>query len=68
MNAHILHCCSAPSSFLIEYGLGSKFYVCSSCLLLKHWSRGIKKKTIIAELENGFERPLSSTMDVSNND
>jgi len=49
MTNHIPQCCQNIPSFLIEYGLGSKFYVCSSCLLLKHWSRGIKKREEITK-------------------
>ena len=54
--------------FLISYFTSSQFYVCENCINLGHWSRGIKKKTTIVELETGFERPSSSTMGVINND
>ena len=66
MNSNILRCCKHSPLFLIEYCIGSKFYVCDSCILFNYWSRGIKEKTPITELETGFERPSSSEMDVIN--
>jgi len=62
----ILRCCENTPLFLVVYNIGSKFYVCNSCLKSGCWSRGIKEKTPITELETGFERPSSSEMDVIN--
>ncbi len=43
----ILTCCSNQPSFLVTYKIGSKFYVCDSCISIDYWSRGIKEKAII---------------------
>jgi len=48
----ILPCCVNPPIFLIEYILGSKFYVCNSCIKSCCWSRGIKEKTTINNSSN----------------
>ena len=40
-------CCVNSPMFLIEYILGSKFLVCSSCIKSSCWSRGIKEKISI---------------------
>ena len=58
MNNQIPQCCQNTPTFLIEYVLGSKFHVCKSCLLLKHWSRGIKNKVPVTEIV-GQGRPDS---------
>ena len=58
MQKEILRCCKNTSLFLIEYNFGSKFYVCNSCILLKHWSRGIKNKVLVTEIV-GQGRPDS---------
>jgi len=58
MNNQIPKCCINVSKYLVLYKIGSKFYVCSSCLLLKHWSRGIKEKKPISEID-GQGRPHS---------
>ncbi len=43
----ILSCCGNTPSFLITYKIGTKFYVCDSCINIDYWSRGIKEKAII---------------------
>lgn len=68
MNSQILKCSNNNLKYFETYRIDSKFYVYKSCITLDHWSRGIKKKTTVAELENGFERPSSSTRDMINND
>jgi len=44
MNNQILKCCINVSKYLVSYKIGSKFYVCESCLTLDYWSRGIESK------------------------
>ncbi len=41
---NILRCCKNKPAFVVAYKIGSKFYVCESCLTLDHWSRGIESK------------------------
>ena len=60
MNTYILQCCQNSPTFLIEYNFGSKFHVCSSCILLKHWSRGIKEKTPFTDLKNKLPEGIVS--------
>ena len=50
MNNQIRVCGHNPHLFLIEYNIGSRFFVCNSCILLKHWSRGIKNKKPYSEI------------------
>ena len=44
MASVILRCCKNISFFMVTYCIGSKFYVCDSCIKLDCWSRGIKEK------------------------
>lgn len=48
----VLSCCGNTSSFLITYKIGTKFYVCDSCISIDYWSRGIKEKAIIKFADN----------------
>jgi len=60
MTEQIPKCCKNDPSFLIEYLLGSKFLVCNSCILEKHWSRGIKNKVPVTEIDGqGRPNPIS---------
>jgi len=59
MTSVILRCCENIPLFLVVYHIGSKFYVCNSCIKLGCWFRGIKEKRIITELETSFERSSS---------
>ena len=52
MTSGILRCCENIPSLLVEYHIDSKFYVCDSCIKLGCWSRGIKEKMPITELES----------------
>lgn len=58
MTKHALRCCQNTSSFLITYRIGSKFYVCNSCLSKKIWSSGIQEKKPVTEID-GQGRPSS---------
>ena len=58
MNDQIRGCGHTPPAFLVTYFLGSIFIVCDSCILLKHWSRGIKNKVLVTEIV-GQGRPDS---------
>ncbi len=44
MNGVVLRCCSGESKFRVTYVTGSTYIVCSDCMNLPHWSRGIKSK------------------------
>jgi len=44
MKQQILRCCKKPPFFLVMYVIGSQYLVCSSCINLEHWSRGIESK------------------------
>ncbi len=44
MTEQILKCCNNNSKYLVTYRIGSKFFVCESCINLDHWSRGIESK------------------------
>jgi len=52
--------CGHTPSFFVEYVFGSKFYVCDSCIKLKHWSRGIKKKISITNIKNELPEGIVS--------
>jgi len=54
------HCCPNYPKYLVSYRIGSQFFVCGDCISREYWSRGIKEKIPIAELE-GHGRPKSSS-------
>ena len=58
MNNQIRPCGHHNPSFLITYKIGSKYHVCDPCSKLDSWSRGIKEKIQISEID-GQERPQS---------
>ena len=60
MNDQIRGCGHTPPAFLVTYFLGSIFIVCDSCILLKHWSRGIKEKTRFTDLKNKLPEGIVS--------
>jgi len=62
MNDQIFSCCKNTPSFLITYKVGSKFYVCNSCIQMECWSRGIQEKLELTKLEGrSVLSPSSST-------
>ena len=44
---YILNCCSNDPKFVIQYNIGTKYFVCNICSKLQHWNRGISKKETI---------------------
>lgn len=52
MNSVILQCCENNPKFLITYKIGSKFYVCNSCIRSGCWSRGVQEKIPVSETDD----------------
>jgi hypothetical protein len=46
----IPNCCSNKPKFLINYNIGSKYFVCSECFKLDYWGRGISEKKEISDV------------------
>ena len=44
LNMEPLRCCSNLPKFLVTYALGSKFLVCTKCMEVDYWQRGLRKK------------------------
>lgn len=45
LNENIIpNCCNDKPKYIVSYKVGSHFFVCESCIMLDHWSRGIKSK------------------------
>ena len=68
MTPVILRCCTNIPSFLIEYSINSKFYVCNSCIKLGCWSRGIKEKRIITEFDDPGRSASNSVTELITSD
>ena len=47
MNTTVLRCCDKKSDFRVTYAIGSTYLVCSTCIFLPHWARGVKTKEVL---------------------
>lgn len=64
----ILQCCSNHPSFLINYKIGSRYFVCDSCIKLDSWSNGITEKIPITEVNGLVRQKLTSVQESDSND
>ena len=55
-----LECCEREPKALVEYEVGSAYFVCPKCLELPHFANGIKTKKEIQSVGKLSESPMNT--------